>query len=171
MSRTMDSAFLGTKRTSRAPAITDIIITVRPAVNDPDFVVRYPTKYGPTKPAVLPTALIIPTDAAAADLLRSSVGIEKKTGRYAPPAVTIVRDSTISGIERGCIISPKNPTVDISIGTEQCQRLSRHLSECHPLTTIAKKYVRYGNAPSRPTFASESPEKRFSIDGNQNNML
>ncbi len=46
----------------------------RPAVKERVRVTRYPIIKGPTKPPKLPTELIKPIDAAAADSLRNSGG-------------------------------------------------------------------------------------------------
>jgi hypothetical protein len=47
----------------------------------------------------------------------------------------------------------------MSRGTVECQRLSRPLSECQPLTCIATKAVAYGTTPS----SCRSPKLRKSL--------
>src|SRR2546426_933144 len=61
---------------------------------------------------------------------------------------TMVNKTTESEIERGWLMRPINPAAAINSGTAECQRLSRCLSECHPLTCIAMQVTRYGKAPS-----------------------
>lgn len=49
-------AILGTHMTSIPAATAEIIITASPSVNEPDWVLRYPTRYGPANAATLPIA-------------------------------------------------------------------------------------------------------------------
>src|ERR1700731_4418519 len=95
------SALLGVHRIRAPPAIADRVVKARPQEKLPVRVCRYPNRYGPAKPAMLPRALIIPTAAAAADVLRISVGIAQNVGRYAAAMHAILKNTTESPIERG----------------------------------------------------------------------
>src|SRR6267154_829031 len=119
--------------------------------------------YGLPNPAKLPTELISPTEAAAIDGLRISVGSDQNTDKYAFPAVTSVSCPTNVHIENDCPINPHSPAAAINIGIAMCQRLSICLSECHAFMGITIKHTKI--APSSPTLASASPENRFSIVG------
>jgi len=66
---------LGVNKTKTPAANAKTVIIANPYEKVPVLVCRYPNAYGPAKPAMLPTALTIPTVAAAADALRVSVGI------------------------------------------------------------------------------------------------
>jgi len=46
---------------------------------------------------------------------------------------TMVNKTTERGMERGWLMRPVNPAAAINSGTAECQRLSRRLSESHPL--------------------------------------
>src|ERR1039458_4320565 len=70
-----------TYRIIRPPAAADSAIRNSPIEKDPVCVFRQPNRYGPTKPATLPTPLIIPTALAAAVWPRSSAGTAQNTGR------------------------------------------------------------------------------------------
>src|SRR5437763_555363 len=113
----------------------------------------------------------MPTAAAAADLLRYTMGMAQRAGRYALPKVATVHKVSEIRVDRGWKTSPNNPAAAMSDGTAECHRLSRCLSECHPLINMAKKSAAYGNATSIPTFTSENPDWRFIIVGNQKRKL
>src|SRR5579864_949793 len=117
---------------------------------------------------MLPTALIIPTADAAVDSLRISVGIAQKLTRNAAVArVTRLNNTTVSGVELGRVTRASNAVAARNSGIAVCQRLSRRRSECHPLISMAANAATYGIAPMSPTRASESPDWRFRIVGNQ----
>jgi hypothetical protein len=73
----------------------------------------------------------------------------------------MLNSKTVITVELGRLIRHKNPVAAINSGPAACQRRSQSLSECHPLNNIAMSATTYGNAPSRPTCASEIPDSLF----------
>ena len=123
----------------RSPAaIAQNINTTNPATKDPVSVLRYPNAYGPAKPARLASALIVPTATAALEPLRISVGIAQNTGRNAMAMQMTLNNKIDIAFEPGRLMRDSNPVAPIKSGAAACQRLSRFLSECHPLNSIAK---------------------------------
>src|SRR5678815_4030983 len=116
---------------------------------------------------MLATALIIPTVTAAVDALRRSVGIAQNAGRNAMQTLVRLNQKTIVSFGPGRVMRQSNPTALINRGMAACQRLSRVLSECHPLISMAARATMYGTEPSRPTCKSENPDSRFKTVGNQ----
>src|SRR4029077_11709648 len=114
------------------------IKTTNPATKDPVSALRYPNAYGPANPARLASALIVPTATAALELVRISVGITQNTGRNAIGTQMRLKNATVITFELGRLIRHKNPAAPMNSGNAACQRLSRLLSECHPLNNIAK---------------------------------
>ena len=49
-----------------------------------------------------------------------------------------LNSKTVITFELGRLIRHKNPAAPMNNGNAACQRLSRSLSECHPLNNIAK---------------------------------
>src|SRR5712672_3549960 len=119
-------------------AIGQNINTTNPATKDPVSARRYPNAYGPAKPARLASALIVPTATAALESLRISVGIAQNTGRNAMAMQMTLNSKTDITFELGRLMRHSNPVAAIKSGAAACQRLSRFLSECHPLKSIAK---------------------------------
>src|ERR1700740_1828576 len=116
---------------------------------------------------MLPRALIVPTAAAAADLLRYSVGMDQSTGRYELPIDATVSSKTKRPGECGWSSRPKKPATDRRTGTAVCQRRSSCLSECHPLKSMASNKATFGKAHKSPTRTSEKPVRRLVIEGSQ----
>ena len=114
------------------------INTTNPGMKDPVSARRYPNAYGPAKPARLASALIVPTATAALESLRISVGIAQNTGRNAMAMQMTLNSKTDVTFELGRLMRHSNPVAAIKSGAAACQRLSRFLSECHPLKSIAK---------------------------------
>ena len=114
------------------------INTTNPATKDPVSARRYPNAYGPAKPARLASALIVPTATAAFESLRISVGIAQNTGRNAMAMQMTLNSKTDITFALVRLMRHSNPVAAIKSGTAACQRLSRFLSECHPLKSIAK---------------------------------
>ena len=152
----------------RIPAArAQLINTPNPATKDPVSALRYPNAYGPAKPARLASALIVPTAIAALESLRISVGMAQNTGRNAMGTQMTLSNKTVITFELGRLIRHKNPAAPMNSGNAACQRLSRPLSECHPLNNIAKSATTYGTAPKKPTCRSENPDWFWRIVGNQ----
>src|SRR5215467_3893214 len=128
----------GVNSTKIPVATAQNINTANPATKDPVSVRRYPNAYGPANPARLASALIVPTTTAALEPLRISVGIAQNTGRNAIGAQMRLKNTTVITFELGRLIRHKNPAAAMNSGNAACQRLSRPLSECHPLNNIAK---------------------------------
>ena len=119
-------------------AIAQNINSKNPATKDPVSARKYPNAYGPAKPARLASALIVPTATAALESLRISVGIAQNTGRNAMAMQMKLNSKTVVTFELGKLIRHKNPAAPMNSGNAACQRLSRSLSECHPLNNIVK---------------------------------
>lgn len=98
---------------------------------------RNPNAYGPVKPARLASALIIPTATAAFDLLSISVGMAQNTGRNAMTTQIMLNNETVITGEFGRPMRHENPAAAMNNGSAACKRLSRLLSECHPLNSMA----------------------------------
>src|SRR6266571_1530828 len=86
---------LGVNKTKTPAANAKTVIIANPYEKVPVLVCRYPNAYGPAKPAMLPTALTIPTVAAAADSLRVSVGIAQNAGRNAEIMHAVLSNTTV----------------------------------------------------------------------------
>src|SRR5215470_7599514 len=114
----------GTDNVSIAPVSATPATAHNGAVNEPVLVFKYANKYGDTKEEIFPIVLIIPTAAAAADLLRISVGMEKNTAMLAVLTATIVKNNIAAPSERGPRASPIHPHTAISSGTVACHFLS-----------------------------------------------
>src|SRR5262245_56815704 len=114
------------------------INTRKPATKDPVSARRYPNAYGPAKPARLASALIVPTTTAALESARISVGIAQNTGRKAIGTQITLNKAIVIQFELGWLIRHKNPDAPTNNGNAACHRLSRPLSECHPLNNITK---------------------------------
>src|SRR4029453_15145796 len=135
----------------KIPAASALHINIaNPVTKDPVSARRYPNAYGPAKPARLARALIIPTATAALESLRISVGIAQNTGRNAMAMQMTPNRKTIISLELGKLVKHNNPVAAIQSGAAACQRLSRPLSECHPLNNIAKSAKRKGTPPTNP---------------------
>src|SRR5215471_18341968 len=120
-----------------APAVSAQHINIaNPATKDPVSARRYPKAYGPAKPARLASALIVPTATAALESLRISVGIAQNTGRNAIAMQVMLKNKTVMTFEVDRLIRHQNPAAAMNSGNAACQRLSRYLSECHPLNNI-----------------------------------
>lgn len=86
---------------SVAAAAAQNINAANPAANDPVSERRYPNAYGPAKPTALASALIIPTETAAVESRKISVGIAQKTGKNAGSTQIRLKDETIIIVELG----------------------------------------------------------------------
>src|SRR5262245_33267110 len=124
---------------STAAASAHNINTANPATKDPVSARRYPNAYGPAKPARLASALIVPTATAAFEPLRISVGIAQNTGRNAIGTQMTLNNKTVVTFEPGRLVRQKNPAAPTTSGNAACHRLSRSLSECHALKSIARR--------------------------------
>src|SRR5260370_8676870 len=127
----------GVSRTRNPAANANAAIIANPYENDPVRPCRYPNAKGPANPATLPTALTIPTVAAAADSLRISLGIAQNAGRNAVIMQAVLSDTTESEVEPDGRMRPSSEIAAINTGTAECQRLSLFLSECQPLISMA----------------------------------
>src|SRR5713226_4155150 len=127
----------GVSRTRNPAASAKTAIIANPYENDPVRACRYPNAKGPANPATLPTALTIPTVAAAADSLRISLGIAQNAGRNAVIMQAVLSNTTVSEVEPDGRMRPSSEIAAINSGTAECQRLSLFLSECQPLISMA----------------------------------
>ena len=122
----------------RMPAARALHIkTENPMTKEPVSARRYPNAYGPAKPARLASALIVPTVTAALESLRISVGIAQNTGRNAMPMQMTLKSKTPSMFDLGKLRKQRSPAAAMNSGNAACHRLSRRLSECHPLNNSA----------------------------------
>lgn len=82
-------------------------------------------------------ALIVPTATAALASVRISVGIAQNTGKNATGTQVTLNSKIVITFELGRLIRNKNPAAPMNSGNAACHRLSRLLSECHPMNNIA----------------------------------
>src|SRR5579864_5775486 len=110
-----------------------------PGVKECVLFTRYPITSGPTNPPRLPSELISPIDAAAADSLRKVVGKTQNAGWNAKyPAPTRQKNETamMMFVPRSTVSSRQTPHK--KSGAAACHRRSQVLSECQPLSCCAR---------------------------------
>src|SRR5262245_55786854 len=129
-----------------------------------------PSRYGPTNPPVLPTALISAIDAAPPTPRTAAVASAQKGPNIeARPSIAIDSDATDDTTPLACVLRTR-PVALTSAAIEVCQRRSPVRSEWRPTTTIAIAPAAYGMAVSAPTSALPAPDAVLIICGSQNPM-
>src|SRR5579863_5194257 len=146
--------------TARIPK-PDLKEWVRPTKN--------PTKDGPRKPpSPAETQLMVPVAIAAAESQRKAEGMAQKLGRKASRLAVAIENRNKEGRNpQSVTLSTSNAAAVTQSGIVVCQRRSELRSECQPFTCMATKPSTLGKATSRVTLKSLSPDKRFSMVGNQ----